>query len=344
SAMFWDAHPYGWPVVGWASDLPMYTLQQAKDYFATYYAPNNITGVLVGDFKIGEIKPLLERYFGRIPRGKVEPPPVVTLEPAALGEQRYSASAETSPTVRIWWKGVPFVHKDAAALDLLSDILSGRTGRLYKGLVLGKQIANAATASVDIRKYAGIFTLESVVKEGKDPSAVEAGIDEEIAKLQREPLPADELQKVKNQFKANAYRRLSSPFAIAVQLMVYDALGDWRYINSAAEKADAVTPADIQRVTQTYLTKENRTVGVFLRKESAAPADPAIAAMTPAAQAMVGQGLKQIEGETDVVKLSAGMDQMKAMSSQAPPEFLPGIVLLLKKAEERLALLEGGKK
>jgi predicted Zn-dependent peptidase len=161
NALFWQAHPYLWPVVGWASDIPMYTLAQAKDYYATYYAPNNITGVLVGDFKIAEIKPLLERYFGRIPRGKVEPPPVVTLEPAALGEQRYSASAETSPTVRIWWKGVPFVHKDAAALDLLSDILSGRTGRLYKGLVLGKQIANAATASVDIRKYAGIFTLET---------------------------------------------------------------------------------------------------------------------------------------------------------------------------------------
>jgi predicted Zn-dependent peptidase len=344
NALFWQAHPYLWPVVGWASDIPMYTLAQAKDYFATYYAPNNITGVLVGDFKIAEIKPLLERYFGRIPRGRVDPPPVVTLEPVSLGEQRYGASAETSPTVRIWWKGVPFVHKDAAALDLLSDILSGRTGRLYKGLVLGRQIANAATASVDIRKYAGIFTLESVVKEGKDPASVEAGIDEEIAKLQKEPLSAEELQKVKNQFKANAYRRLSSPFAIAVQLMVYDALGDWHYINSAAEKADAVTPADILRVTQTYLTKENRTVGVFLRKESAAPADPALAALSPAAQAMVRQGLKQIEGETDVEKVRQGMDQMKAMSSQAPPEFLPGIVLLLKKAEERLAVLEGGGK
>jgi predicted Zn-dependent peptidase len=344
NALFWQAHPYLWPVVGWASDIPMYTLAQAKDYYATYYAPNNITGVLVGDFKIEEIKPLLERYFGRIPRGKVEPPPVVTLEPAALGEQRYSASAETSPTVRIWWKGVPFVHKDAAALDLLSDILSGRTGRLYKGLVLGKQIANAATASVDIRKYAGIFTLESVVKDGQDPSAVEAGIDEEIAKLQKEPPPADELQKVKNQFKANAYRRLSSPFSIAVQLMVYDALGDWRYINEAAEKADAVTSADIQRVTQTYLTKENRTVGVFLRKESGAPADPALAALTPAAQAMVRQGLRQIDGETDTERIRQSMDQMKTMSGQTPPEFLPGIVLLLKKAEERLAVLEGGKK
>jgi predicted Zn-dependent peptidase len=345
NALFWEAHPYLWPVVGWPSDIPMYTLAQAKDYFATYYAPNNLTGALVGDFKIAEIKPLLERYFGRIPRGKIDPPAMVTLEPKSLGEQRYGASAETSPTVRIWWKGVPFVHKDAAALDLLSDILSGRTGRLYKGLVLGKQIANEAQASGDIRKYAGIFELESVVKDGKDPAEVEKAIDEEIAKIQKDPLPAEELQKVKNQFKANAYRRLSSPFFIAVQLMVYDALGDWRYINNAAEKADAVTAADIQRVAETYLTKENRTVGVFLRKEVAAEKEgPAVAALTPAAQTMVRQGLKQIETETDAEKLRQGMVQMKTMAGQAPPEFKPGIDLLLKKAEERLATLESGKK
>ena len=344
NALFWEAHPYLWPVVGWASDIPMYTLAQAKDYFATYYAPNNITGALVGDFKIAEVKPLLERYFGRIPRGKVEPPPVVTLEPQSLGEQRYGAQAETSPTVRIWWKAVPFVHKDASALDLLSDILSGRTGRLYKGLVLGKQVANEARASIDIRKYSGIFQLEAVVKDGKDPAEVERGIDEEITKLQKDPVPAEELQKVKNQFKANAYRRLSSPFFIAVQLMVYDALGDWRYINNAAEKADTVTAADLQRVAQTYLTKENRTVGVFLRKEGAAPVDPAVAALSPAAQTMVRQGLKQIEAETDADKLRQGMAQMKVMATQAPPEFKPGIDILLKKTEERLAALEGGKK
>jgi predicted Zn-dependent peptidase len=344
NALFWEAHPYLWPVVGWASDIPMYTLAQAKDYFATYYAPNNLTGALVGDFKIAEIKPLLERYFGRIPRGKIDPPPVVTLEPKSLGEQRYGASAETSPTVRIWWKGVPFVHKDAAALDLLSDILSGRTGRLYKGLVLGRQIANQAQASVDTRKYAGIFELETVVKDGKDPADVEKAVDEEIARIQKDPLPAEELQKVKNQFKANAYRRLSSPFFIAVQLMVYDALGDWHYINNAAEKADAVTPADVQRVAQTYLTKENRTVGVFLRKEGAAAEDPKIAALSPAAQTMVRQGLKQLESETDAAKLREGMTQMKAMAGQAPAEFKAGIDLLLQRAEERLAVLESGKK
>ncbi|MFN8092631.1 MAG: insulinase family protein [Vicinamibacteria bacterium] len=112
NATFWDASPYKWPVVGWASDIPTYSLQQAKDYFATYYAPNNLTGILAGDFSPAEVKPLLERYFGRIPRGKQDPPPVVTMEPAQLGEKRYNASAETSPTVRIWWKTAPLVHRE----------------------------------------------------------------------------------------------------------------------------------------------------------------------------------------------------------------------------------------
>jgi predicted Zn-dependent peptidase len=272
SALFWEAHPYKWPVVGWPSDLPSITKEQADAYFGIHYAPGNLTGVLVGDFKAAEARPLIERYFGRIPRGKTEPPEVVTLEPKQIGEKRYEASAETSPTVRIWWHGVPFVHRDMPALDLLSDILAGRSGRLYKGLILGRQVANQAQASIEPRKYAGIFQVECVVKEGQLPSAVVTAIDEEIEALQKEPVPERELQKVKNQFKANAYRQLASPFGIAVRLMVFDGLGDWTQINTAAERADAVSAADIQRVAKAYLVKENRTVGIFLRKPAPAEA------------------------------------------------------------------------
>ena len=344
NALFWEASPYKWPVVGWASDIPMYTLAQAKQYFATYYAPDNITGVLAGDFKPAEVEPLLERYFGRIPRGTLEPPPVVTLEPKQLGEKRFNAEAETSPTVRIWWKTVPALHKDTPSLDLLSDVLSGRTGRLYKGLVLGRQLANASSASIDDRKYAGIFVLETTVKDGKEPAAAEAAVYQEIDKLQKEPVPPEELQKVKNAYKANAYRRLSSPFYVGFQLVRNEALGDWRLINTSAELADAVTAADLQRVAQQYLTKENRTVATFLRKEGASPEDPEIAKLPPEAQAMVRQATKQIEGETDAAKLQQMAAQIQQMASQAPPEVKPAFDLILKKAGERLSALSGEKK
>jgi predicted Zn-dependent peptidase len=339
NALFWEAHPYTWPVVGWASDIPMYTLAQAKEYFATHYAPNNLTGVLAGDFEVAEVKPLLERYFGRIPRGEVDPPPVVTLEPKQIGEKRYNAEAETSPTVRIWWKGVSLLHKDTPALDLLSDILSGRTGRLYKGLVLGRQIANQASAFNQSRKYSGYFEVEATVKEGEDPAAVEAAVYEELDKLRQEPVPAEELQKVKNRNRANAFRRLISTSGIGFQLMAYAGLGDWRYINTSAEAIDAVTTTDLQRVAEEYLTKESRTVGVFLRKEGAAPEDPELAALPPPAQGMVRQALKQIEAVNDPAQLQQMIGQMQQAAGQAPPEMKPAIELIVKKAGERLEAL-----
>jgi len=341
NALFWEAHPYSWPVVGWPSDIPMYTLAQAKEYFATYYAPNNLTGVLAGDFRAEEVTPLLERYFGRIPRGAVDPPPVVTEEPEHIAERRFNAEAETSPTVRVWWQGVPFVHRDMPVLDLLSDVLTGRTGRLYKGLVDGRKIANAVSASVDARKYDGVFMIEATVKDEEDPAAVEAAIYEEIGRLQAEPIPAEELQKVKNRYKAFAYRRLSSPSSIGIQLLVYDGLGDWRYINTSADGIEAVTAADLQRAAKEYLTKERRAVGVFLRKEGAAPEDPEVAALPPEIQSMVRQNLKQLESIEDPAQLEQMMAQMQQAAGQAPPEMKPAIDLLLKRAGERLEALTG---
>ncbi len=343
NAVFWEASPYGWPVVGWASDIPSYSKAQADEYFATYYAPNNLTGVLAGDFKSAEVRPVIERYFGRIARGKVEPPPVVTLEPKQIAEKRFNAEAETSPTVRVWWQGVSFMHKDRSVLDLFTDLLSGRTGRLYKGLVLGRQVANEVSASISPKKYAGIIEMEAVVKDGKDPAAVEQALYEEIEKLKNEPVPAEELQKVKNQAKANAYRRLSSPAFIHLQLMYYDGLGDWRYINTYADEIDAVTAADLQRAAKQYFSKETRTVGVFLRKEGAAPEDPEIAALPAQAQGMVKQSLERINAETDPAKLREGITRMQQAAAQAPPEMKTAIDLIVKRAQERLAALESGK-
>jgi predicted Zn-dependent peptidase len=333
-------------VVGWPSDVSSITKAQADAYFGTYYAPNNLTGVLVGDFSAAAVRPLLERYFGRIPRGKTEPPEVVTSEPPQIGEKRFNAEAETSPTVRIWYHAVPFIHKDRTVVDLVTDVLSGRTGRLYKGLVTGRQVANDGSASVDLKKYDGLIQVESTVKDGKDPAAVEQAIYEELEKLKDEPLPAEELQKVKNQAKANAYRRLSSPFSIAIQLMIYDGFGDWRYINTYAEEVDRVTAADIQRTAKEYFTKENRTVGVFLRKggEAAADDDPDVAALPAPAQAMARQQIARIKAETDPAKLREGLAQMEEAKSSVPPEMKPVLDLIVKRAQERLAVLEGQKK
>jgi predicted Zn-dependent peptidase len=311
NALFWEASPYRWPVVGWASDIPMYTLAQAKQYFATYYAPNNITGVLCGDFEPAKARGLVDRYFGRIPRGAVEPAPVVTDEPKQIGEKRYNAEAETSPTVRIWWKGVPFVHRDGAALDVLADLLSGRTGRLYKGLVRGRQVANQVSSAHSQKRYGGVFEVEVTVKDDKEPAAAEAAVYEELERLQTEPAAPEELQKVKNQEKAEAFRRLSNPTFIMYQLLAYDAAGDWRTINDYADRVDTVTAGDVQRVAKQYLTKESRTVGTFVRKETASAEDPEVARM----QQMAGQAPAEAKPAIDIILRRAG-ERLQALSRE----------------------------
>jgi hypothetical protein len=152
-------------------------------------------------------------------------------------------------------------------------------------------------------------------------------------------VPPEELQKVKNQNKANAYRRLVSTSSIAIQLMFYDGLGDWRYINTSAERTDAVSADDVQRVAREYLNRESRTVGVFLRKEGAPPGDPEVAALPPPAQGMVRQALAQIEALEDPAQLEEMIAQMQQAAGQAPPEMKPAIDLILKRAGERLEKL-----
>jgi predicted Zn-dependent peptidase len=264
--MIWEAHPYGWPTVGWASDIPAISKAQADEFYALYYAPQNISLVLVGDFDPASALTQAEAYFGRIPRGAADAPDVVTLEPRQQAEKRMNAEAETNPQIDMVWHTVPFGHPDSYPLTLLGQILSTRTGRLYKGLVLGTQVATDASADQDSGKWAGTFGVSGEVREGRSLDDLEQGMLAELEQLKTEPVPDMELQKVKNNFAAYEYRRLTSNMNILMQLIFYDGLGHWREINEAGPKYQAVTAEDIQRVAREYLTRENRTVAVYTRK------------------------------------------------------------------------------
>jgi predicted Zn-dependent peptidase len=269
NAMFWESASYSWPVIGWPSDIPAITKAQADEFYATYYSPQNITLMLVGDFKMEQAEALARRYFERIPRGPRTPPDVVTLEVKQLAEKRMVAEAETNPQVDVLWHTVPFGHKDSYALSILGQVLSGRTGRLYKELVLGSGVATGASADQGSQKWAGYFDISGEAKEGHKPEEVEQAIYDSLEQLKQQEVPPEELQKVKNNVAAGQYRRLSSNFAILSQLMRDDGEGDWREINAAAAKLQAVTAADVQRVANQYFTQENRTVAIFTRKTGA---------------------------------------------------------------------------
>jgi len=345
-AMFFASSGYSWPVIGWSSDLNSYTMEEAMKYWNIYYRPNNLCGVVVGDFNPSEVKDTITRYFSRLTRGEQSPPPVVTLEVPQLAEMRMNAECDCQPSVEVRYHTVPFRHKDSYALDVLSAVLNGRTGRLYKSMVEGGEIASSATAQQDSRKYAGYFSFSAEVKGDTDPRELEAAWYAELKKLQDAPVPANELQKVKNQFAASNFRRLKSNFFLLVQLGYAEGLGGWEEINDAPKKIDAVTAEDVQRVARDYFSEKNRSVATYRRKAgaAAAEADAELASLPAPMQAQARAAAAQIAKETDLEKLKGGLAQMQAQAAQIPPQMKPMVDYIMSKVEKRIAELEAGTK
>jgi predicted Zn-dependent peptidase len=266
NSIFWESHPYQWPTIGWPSDIPAISKAQADEFYEIFYAPQNITLILVGDLDAEKTTALVEKYFNRIPRGKKSVPDISTLEVKQVAEKRMNAEAETNPQVDILWHTVGFGHKDSYPLAILGQILSTPTGRLFKGLVLTNEVATEAWGHQMSQKWAGAFNIGGEAKDGRTPAEVETAIYAELEKLATAEVPPEELQKVKNNFAAAEYRKLTSNSAILMQLMHYTGMGNWCAINEDGGKYQAVTAADVQRVVKTYFTKANRAVATYTRK------------------------------------------------------------------------------
>ncbi len=340
-AMFWQSHPYSWPVIGWPSDLRVYTLEQAEDFYDTYYAPGNLTGALVGNFDLDEAKALAERYFGRLEAGR-EAPDVVTLEMEQNAEKRMTARCDCQPQVAIRFHTVAFRHEDQYALDVLAGLLNGRTGRLYRSMVLGDEIASSASAFHDNRKWAGYFQVTAESRGEAAPAELEAAIHRELRRLAEEPIPEEEIQKVKNQASATAWEQLDSGFFLLLQLLVYDSLGSWEYMNEWADATLAVTAEDVQRVAREYFTETNRAVAHYFRTEgtSAEPVPTELAALPDAVRSQVMAQIRQIRESTDRAALEQALAQFSAMRSQAPPEMSGALEYVEQVIRDRIAELE----
>jgi len=285
-AMFWKSSSYHWDVIGWSSDLGSISREQADWYFDTYYAPNNLTMILVGDLNPDELIKMVKKYFERIPRGTIDPPEVTTLEEKQYGEKRLITEAETTPQTEIWYHTCAWKHPDSYPLEVLAGIMGGKTGRLYKKLVEEKGIAKssgggggrmfggnnlAVDATQDSKKYAGAFQISAEGISGVKAEQLEDAIYEVIADLQANPVPEEELQKVKNQLKVQNIRFMDimSGIGILFYLGSNAALGDWTEANNNPLKCDAVTAEDIQRVANTYFAKDQRNVLIINPKEGA---------------------------------------------------------------------------
>jgi predicted Zn-dependent peptidase len=320
NALFWTSSPYSWPIVGWPSDLNGLTRQEALDYFAINYAPNNISACLVGDFDPEQARKLAERYFGRLKRNPQEQLPVRTREVEQIAEKRMVAFAETNPEVQIRYHSVADGHANEPALVVLGSLLSGRTGRLYKSLVLDQKIANGVNAGQNGMKWEGYFLLSGVAKPGSAPEIVEQALYKEIEKLQKEKVDDRELQKIKNQFAADNFRRLESRFLLMLQILLADSNRGWQSFNEDPKKIAAVTADDIQRVANLYFKPENRAVALFYTKKSEGGAeDPLLTGLTEQDKAQVRQ-FKAALAQMSLDEAKAILQKIEPQVGAAPPE------------------------
>jgi predicted Zn-dependent peptidase len=320
NALFWTSSPYSWPVIGWPSDLNGITREEALVYFGVHYAPNNIIGCLVGDFDPARAKALADRYFGRLKRSAKPPAPVRTREMEQMAEKRMVAFAETNPQVEILYHSVADGHVDEPALLVLGALLSGRTGRLYKSLVLDQKIANGAAAGQNGMKYEGYFALTGVAKPNSTPEAVERALYKEIENLQKEKVGDHELQKIKNQFAADNFRRLESRFFLMQQILLADSNRGWPSFNEDPKRIAAVTADDIQRAANRYFKPENRAVALYYtKKPEGVEADPALAGFSESDKAQFQQ-FKATIPSMPIERAKAMYQALQSQLGSAPPE------------------------
>ena len=357
-ALFWQSHPYGVPVLGWASEVESITRQDVRDFYKVYYAPNNARIALVGDFDSDEAISMAKRYFGRIPRGKIVPPPVLTEEPRPIAHRRLEAEADTNPQVRIRYHTVALGHSDEPALDVLGGLLAGKTGRLYKRLVTKEDAAiGTPVASNQGRKYAGYFELSVTIKEGRDPEQVEQFVLEEIDKLRDGEITDRELQKVKNQVLAGSVRRLKNNVGVMFQLGVADTWYDWRYINEAPEKMLKITADDIRAAVGKYFDHATRTVAVYRTKPSdkvetveTVEDDSEFAKMLnsipPERQDQFRMMVTRVKdsGNASQLEMQVTVMEQALSSGQIPEERAEGVGFMLKTMKARLSELQAQSK
>ena len=347
-ALFWQSHPYGIPVLGWASEVESITRDDVRDFYREYYAPNRATLVVVGDFDSDQVMELAKRYFGPIPPSKFQRPLVVTEEPKPIAERRFFAEAETNPRVRIRYHTVALGHTDEAALDVLGQLLSRKTGRLYKRLVTAEDAAiGQPRAAHSSRKYAGYFEISAVVKEDHTPEQVERLILEEIDQLREGEITDYELQKVKNQVLASSVRRLKSGLGLMFQLGIYQTWLDWSYINDAPQRMLAITADQVRRVVNEYFDPKTRTVAIYRTKggtasEVDAELEAVLANVPPEAHEQIKGMIKQVQQSDDLSRLS-GMTQMMEQGlagGQVPEEQRALSEYMLEVIKARVAELE----
>jgi zinc protease len=264
-------HPYKHPTIGSMKDLEAASIGDVRDFFRTYYVPNNATLVLVGDFNTKEAQDLVARYLGRVPKSDRPVPRDIPQEPPQTKERRVRLEESWPlPAVvvahHITYDGNP----DSYPLHIASKVLSdGQSSRIYRKLVYEKQLALAAFGGGNIIEDPNLFYAVAIVQPGHTTEETITALIAELDQLRNEPINAGELQQAKNQFARDYIFSRESNKDKASQL------GHAAVIHNDIKTADGefdifmnITQADVQRVARKYFTPENRLVITIMPRGS----------------------------------------------------------------------------
>ena len=236
-----------------------------RAYYDRYYTPANAFLIVAGDFSRQKLLPKIEKAFGHLPKTHV-PNQDVGREPAQRGERRVVVKREGLVPALMMGYHVPNLRSpDSYVLEVIEAILSyGKSSRFYEHLIREKQLALRADADYSLTSLdPGLFFVSAEVLPGKDIKALEEAINEEIMRLQTEPIPPGELSKVKNQLQASFLYGQDSVFYQAMVLARHEIAATWKSVDDYLPSIHRVTADDVIRVARQYLVSENRTVGIL---------------------------------------------------------------------------------
>ena len=261
-ALYAPTFPYSWPTIGSMADLSAASQDDVKEFFRTYYAPNNASLAIAGDIEIPATKAMVEKWFGEIPKGKNVPQqdrtvPVLNEEKRIMFDDRVQL-----PRLTMAWLSPASLTPGDAEMDLLSSVLAGgKNSRLYKKLVYDMQIAQDVSAFQSSMKLSSQFIIIATARAGHTLAELEQAIQEEIYKIKAEPPTLRELDRARNQYESGFIERLESINAKADMLNNYFYLtGNPDYFNEDLARYYAVDPQDISTVALTYLKNNGRVV------------------------------------------------------------------------------------
>ncbi len=255
-------HPYQHPVIGWKKDIEQLSRDMLRDYYHTYYVPNNAIIVVAGDIDTAAAIEKVRQCFAHIPPNP-SLPELNSCEVQQHEERRFTVFQDTNvKRVHIGYHAPAFADKSSDVLDLVDYLLChGKTSRLYQRLVEHAQLVNFVDTYNHPRKFSGVFHVFAALRPEISPETVERILDEELERLRVEKIQEQELQKVKNGIIADFIFEQETASGIAHNLGEYESFHTYHDVNNYVERIEKITPGDILRVTQSYLVRNNRTVG-----------------------------------------------------------------------------------